>query len=61
LTTAKRFLTDLVTLIRLAPFQATAPAGANRPAAPLRTACSCSLGQITHTLYKVGGEDRRSM
>jgi len=27
----------------------------------LRTVCSCSLGQITHALYEVGGQYRRSM
>jgi hypothetical protein len=25
------------------------------------TACSCSLGPITHALYEVGGQYRRSM
>ena len=25
------------------------------------TVCSCSLGQITHTLYEVGGQYRRTM
>jgi hypothetical protein len=25
------------------------------------TVCSCSLGQITHALYEVGGQYRRSM
>jgi len=27
----------------------------------LDTVCSCSLGQITHALYEVGGQYRRSM
>jgi len=27
----------------------------------MRTVCSCSLGQITHALYEVGGQCRRSM
>ena len=30
-------------------------------AALLRTVCSSSLGQITHALYEVGGQYRRSM
>jgi len=30
-------------------------------AALLRTVCSCSLGQIIHALYEVGGQYRRSM
>ena len=41
--------------------QATARAGGNLFAELLRTVCSCSLGQITHALYEVGGQYRRSM
>ena len=35
--------------------------GGNLFAALLQTVCSCSLGQITHALYEVGGQYRRSM
>ena len=45
----------------LAALQATARTGGNVFAALLRTVCSCSLGQITHALYEVGGQYRRSM
>jgi isobutyryl-CoA mutase len=45
----------------LASLQATARAGGNLFAELLRTVCSCSLGQITHALYEVGGQYRRSM
>ncbi len=45
----------------LATLQATARTGGNVFAALLRTVCSCSLGQITHALYEVGGQYRRSM
>jgi isobutyryl-CoA mutase len=61
LTTTKRLLTDPVTLVRLAPFQATARTGGTVFAALLRTVCSFSLGQITRALYEVGGQYRRSM
>ena len=45
----------------LASLQATARAGGNLFAELLRTVCSCSLGEITHALYEVGGQYRRSM
>ncbi len=45
-------------LVRL---QQTARSGGNLFAALLDTVCSCSLGQITHALYEVGGQYRRSM
>ena len=61
LTAAKRLLTDLVTLVRLAALQATARTGGNVFAALLRAVCSCSLGQITRALCEVGGQYRRSM
>jgi methylmalonyl-CoA mutase len=45
----------------LSHLQHTARTGGNLFAALLRTVCSCSLGQITHALYEVGGQYRRSM
>ncbi|HVN75997.1 MAG TPA: methylmalonyl-CoA mutase family protein [Thermoanaerobaculaceae bacterium] len=45
----------------LATLQATARSGGNLFAELLRTVCCCSLGQITHALYEVGGQYRRSM
>ncbi|MBZ5587741.1 MAG: methylmalonyl-CoA mutase family protein [Acidobacteriia bacterium] len=45
----------------LANLQAVARSGANLFAELLQTVCSCSLGQITHALYEVGGQYRRSM
>jgi methylmalonyl-CoA mutase len=45
-------------LVRL---QQTARSGGNLFAELLQTVCSCSLGQITHALYEVGGQYRRSM
>ncbi len=45
----------------LASLQATARAGGNVFAELLQAVCSCSLGQITHALYEVGGQYRRSM
>ncbi len=45
----------------LASLQHTARTGGNLFAELLRTVCSCSLGQITHALYEVGGQYRRSM
>ena len=45
----------------LARLQHTARSGANLFAELLQTVCSCSLGQITHALYEVGGQYRRSM
>ena len=45
----------------LANLQAIARAGGNLFAELLRTVCSCTLGQITHALYDVGGQYRRSM
>ncbi len=45
----------------LASLQQTARTGGNLFAALPRTVCSCSLGQITHALYGVGGQYRRSM
>jgi methylmalonyl-CoA mutase len=38
-----------------------ARAGGNLFAELLQTVCSYSLGQITHALYEVGGQYRRSM
>jgi methylmalonyl-CoA mutase cobalamin-binding domain/chain len=45
----------------LARLQHTARSGGNLFAELLQTVCSCSLGQITHALYEVGGQYRRSM
>jgi methylmalonyl-CoA mutase len=45
----------------LARLQSVARAGGNLFAELLQTVCSCSLGQITHALYEVGGQYRRSM
>ena len=45
-------------LVRL---QQTARSGGNVFAELLQAVCSCSLGQITHALYEVGGQYRRSM
>ncbi len=45
----------------LAALQAAARAGGNLFGELLRTVCSCSLGEITHALYEVGGQYRRSM
>jgi methylmalonyl-CoA mutase len=45
----------------LARLQSVARAGGNLFAELLNTVCSCSLGQITHALYEVGGQYRRSM
>ncbi|OYV96911.1 MAG: hypothetical protein B7Z68_04680 [Acidobacteria bacterium 21-70-11] len=45
----------------LAHLQAAARSGGNLFAELLQTVCSCSLGQITHALYEVGGQYRRSM
>jgi methylmalonyl-CoA mutase len=45
----------------LASLQQAARSGGNLFAELLRTVCSCSLGQITHALYEVGGQYRRSM
>ncbi|HQU34162.1 MAG TPA: hypothetical protein PLB88_07595 [Thermoanaerobaculaceae bacterium] len=45
----------------LAPLQHVARSGGNLFAELLQTVCSCSLGQITHALYEVGGQYRRSM
>lgn len=45
----------------LARLQHVARAGGNLFAELLETVCSCSLGQITHALYQVGGQYRRNM
>jgi len=45
----------------LARLQNTARTDGNLFAELLDTVCSCSLGQITHALYEVGGQYRRSM
>ncbi len=45
----------------LARLQGTARSGGNVFAELLSAVCSCSLGQITHALYEVGGQYRRSM
>ena len=45
----------------LARLQVTARSGGNVFAELLTAVCSCSLGQITHALYEVGGQYRRSM
>ncbi|MGQ9835616.1 MAG: fused isobutyryl-CoA mutase/GTPase IcmF [Thermoanaerobaculaceae bacterium] len=45
----------------LARLQQVARAGGNLFAELLETVCSCSLGQITHALYQVGGQYRRNM
>ena len=45
----------------LARLQAAARSCGNLFAELLQTVCSCSLGQITHALYEVGGQYRRSM
>jgi methylmalonyl-CoA mutase len=45
----------------LGHLQNTARTGANLFADLLNAVCSCSLGQITHALYEVGGQYRRSM
>jgi isobutyryl-CoA mutase len=49
------------TAYSLARLQHTARTGGNLFAELLQTVCSCSLGQITHALYDVGGQYRRSM
>jgi len=45
----------------LARLQQIARSGGNVFAELLQTVCSCTLGQITHALYEVGGQYRRSM
>ncbi|MGC8916760.1 MAG: fused isobutyryl-CoA mutase/GTPase IcmF [Thermoanaerobaculum sp.] len=45
----------------LARLQHAARTGKNLFAELLETVCSCSLGQITHALYEVGGQYRRNM
>lgn len=45
----------------LARLQHVARAGGNLFTELLETVCSCSLGQITHALYQVGGQYRRNM
>jgi methylmalonyl-CoA mutase len=45
----------------LARLQSVARTGGNLFAELLQTVCACSLGQITHALYEVGGQYRRSM
>jgi methylmalonyl-CoA mutase len=45
----------------LSRLQHTARIGGNLFGELLQTVCSCSLGQITHALYEVGGQYRRSM
>jgi methylmalonyl-CoA mutase len=45
----------------LARLQHAARTGENLFAELLQSVCSCSLGQITHALYEVGGQYRRSM
>jgi isobutyryl-CoA mutase len=45
----------------LARLQHTARTGTNLFGELLHAVCSCSLGQITHALYEVGGQYRRSM
>ncbi len=45
----------------LARLQHVARSRGNLFAELLDTVCSCSLGQITHALYEVGGQYRRSM
>ena len=45
----------------LARLQNVARSDGNLFAELLQTVCSCSLGQITHALYEVGGQYRRSM
>ena len=47
--------------VALARLQEAARLGGNVFAELLRTVCSCTLGQITHALYEVGGQYRRSM
>jgi len=49
------------TAYALARLPHTARAGGNLFAELLQTVASCSLGQITHALYEVGGQYRRSM
>ena len=49
------------TAYALARLQTTARTGGNLFAELLQTVCSCSLGQITHALYEVGGQYRRNM
>jgi methylmalonyl-CoA mutase len=45
----------------LARLQYSARTGGNLFGELLQTVCSCTLGQITHALYDVGGQYRRSM
>ena len=45
----------------LKQLQKVAMAGGNVFEELLKTVQSCSLGQITHALYEVGGRYRRSM
>lgn len=45
----------------LARLQHAARTGKNLFAELLETVCSCSLGQITHALFEVGGQYRRNM
>jgi methylmalonyl-CoA mutase len=45
----------------LTRLQHAARTGGNLFAELLQSVCSCSLGQITHALYEVGGQYRRSM
>jgi methylmalonyl-CoA mutase len=45
----------------LTRLQDVARSGGNLFAEILQSVCSCSLGQITHALYEVGGQYRRSM
>jgi methylmalonyl-CoA mutase len=49
------------TAYALARLQNSARTGGNLFAELLQSVCSCSLGQITHALYEVGGQYRRSM
>jgi methylmalonyl-CoA mutase len=43
------------------PAPGAAKARSREVAELLDTVCSCSLGQITHALYEVGGQYRRRM
>jgi methylmalonyl-CoA mutase len=45
----------------LTRLQATATEGGNVFAALIEAVRCCSLGQITHALFEVGGQYRRSM
>ncbi len=46
---------------RLAELQKTAADGGNVFAALMEVTKSCSLGEISHALYEVGGQYRRNM